>query len=200
MGSSKPNAGSARQAQRGRNYSCPPSRKSCVENHLLINNQPSSINNPLGFTLIELLVVISIMVLLVAILMPSLQRVRRQAKALGCQANLRQWGILYATYTAENDGYLPSEGSGDFAEGWWSLRPRGLWILRGESLVPPKGLYLCPMATRIGDLKVRAMGGTFLAWTSPYVRPEDPLDSCWRSSYTQNEQAQSFWGNKSLSE
>jgi prepilin-type N-terminal cleavage/methylation domain-containing protein len=63
-----------------------------------------------AFTLIELLVVISIIALLMAILLPTLQRVRKQAKNVGCQANLRQWGILWATYATDNDGRLPARG------------------------------------------------------------------------------------------
>jgi prepilin-type processing-associated H-X9-DG protein len=39
-----------------------------------------------------------------AILLPTLQRVRRQAKAVACQSKLRQWGVAFYAYTADYDG------------------------------------------------------------------------------------------------
>ena len=51
-----------------------------------------------AFTLIELLVVIAIIAVLMAILMPALNRVKRQARNVACQANLNQWGLFFAMY------------------------------------------------------------------------------------------------------
>ncbi|MHC4560927.1 MAG: type II secretion system protein, partial [Planctomycetota bacterium] len=57
-----------------------------------------------GFTLIELLVVIAIIALLMAILMPALSRVKKQAKSVTCQALLKQWGNIWMMYCQDNEG------------------------------------------------------------------------------------------------
>ncbi|MHC4169130.1 MAG: prepilin-type N-terminal cleavage/methylation domain-containing protein, partial [Planctomycetota bacterium] len=57
-----------------------------------------------GFTLIELLVVIAIIALLLAILMPSLNRVRKQARFVACKANLKSYGLMAFMYADDNDG------------------------------------------------------------------------------------------------
>ena len=57
-----------------------------------------------GFTLIELLVVIAIIAILMAILMPALQRVRNQAKSVACLNRLKQWGLYFAMYAEDYDG------------------------------------------------------------------------------------------------
>lgn len=66
-----------------------------------------------GFTLIELLVVIALIALLMAILLPTLGRVKRQAQAVVCRSNLRQWGVFFDLYTQQNDGKFFA-GSGTF--------------------------------------------------------------------------------------
>jgi prepilin-type N-terminal cleavage/methylation domain-containing protein len=61
-----------------------------------------------GFTLIELLVVISIVAILMAILLPSLSRTRKQAQFIACKANLKSYGVLAFLYADDNDTKMPN--------------------------------------------------------------------------------------------
>jgi len=70
----------------------------------------------MGFTLIELLVVIAIIALLMSILMPSLQRVRKQAKMVLCQSNLKQWGLVWSMYTEDNSSKFPNYMAGNWMQ------------------------------------------------------------------------------------
>jgi prepilin-type N-terminal cleavage/methylation domain-containing protein len=60
-----------------------------------------------GFTLIELLVVIAIISLLMAILMPALNRVRKQARRVVCASNMKQMCTSVALFADERDGKIP---------------------------------------------------------------------------------------------
>ena len=63
-------------------------------------------NKRRGFTLIELLVVIAIIAVLMAILMPALNRAREQGKRAMCNGNLKQLTLAWIMYADENDGKL----------------------------------------------------------------------------------------------
>ncbi len=106
-----------------------------------------------GFTLIELLVVIAIIALLMAILMPALARVKKQAQSVVCQARLREWGLMFKLYTDDYDGY--------FNEGW-GVGETTLWMnaLR-LSYKDNWDMLLCPTATRV--MASTADWGTFKA-------------------------------------
>ncbi len=63
-------------------------------------------NEKKGFTLIELLVVISIIALLLAILLPSLNMAKEMARTVVCKAHMRSCGTALSTYTTEWDDWL----------------------------------------------------------------------------------------------
>jgi len=65
-----------------------------------------------GFTLVELLIVIGIIALLLAILMPTINRGREAGNRIKCMSNLRQLAMAFVMYTNDNRGAFPAGWSG----------------------------------------------------------------------------------------
>ena len=66
-----------------------------------------------GFTLIELLVVIAIIAILMAILMPALNRVKEQGKRIVCENSLKSLQLVWLMYADDNDDKIVN-GAGGF--------------------------------------------------------------------------------------
>jgi prepilin-type N-terminal cleavage/methylation domain-containing protein/prepilin-type processing-associated H-X9-DG protein len=72
-----------------------------------------------GFTLVELLVVIAIIAILMALLVPAVQKVRQSAALAQCGNNMHQWAIAMHNYNAERK-HLPFGSCSN---------PRQTWVM-----------------------------------------------------------------------
>lgn len=108
-----------------------------------------------GFTIFELLVVISIVTILTALLMPSLQHARNAAFKIQCLANLRQVGCALTEYLGSHNDRLPpltvtsNPQTAQWGEAMAITNPvgsrlEGLGLLLSTLHLPDSRLLYCP--------------------------------------------------------
>jgi prepilin-type N-terminal cleavage/methylation domain-containing protein/prepilin-type processing-associated H-X9-DG protein len=92
-----------------------------------------------GFTLVELLVVIGIITVLVAMLLPALNRARRAAQEVQCASNLRQIGIAMLQYEVEWHRFPARDNTGN-----GNIRPSWVLEMLFYRYAKTEQLYVCP--------------------------------------------------------
>ena len=103
-----------------------------------------------AFTLVELLVVIGIIAVLLALLLPALNRAREHAKSVQCLSNMRQLGLAVTMFANEHKGYLPKAWFNDgpiYGKGGWQYPTSGTWewsYLLSQYVNKNRGVFRCP--------------------------------------------------------
>ncbi len=108
------------------------------------------------FTLIELLVVVAIIAILASLLLPALAKARSVALRTSCANNLKQQGLAFAMYAADNDSWLGGHDGSAAKKSIWRHEV-GPYVggYSGGYTLTPNEIFVCPALDvgRIGWLQ-----------------------------------------------
>ncbi len=149
-----------------------------------------------AFSLIELLVVVSLIILLIALLLPGLGKAREFSRDLVCRSQMRQVGFGFFTFSNDHQGRLPGcyaslwvgpeewQGPWMGSEAWpWGTSRRGTLLnyMGGEESA--LAVYRCPSLPKgVFASGVGSNGnfdyGSYLSWVGAR-KYSIPLEAYW---------------------
>ncbi|RMD82437.1 MAG: type II secretion system protein [Lentisphaerae bacterium] len=111
----------------------------------------------MSFSLIEMLIVITILTILVALLLPALQRTRERAKRIVCLNNLRQLTLGSLLYAGEYDDWAPPAYRTTSPMNFYFLYhdnriPRNHAILYDLGYIRDRNIFYCPSRPAPGQM------------------------------------------------
>ncbi len=147
-----------------------------------------------AFTLIELLVVVAIIALLMSILMPSLQRAKKQARTVACLSTLKQWSYIWYMYTDDHGGkFNTGESAGGAAANDWPIVLMPYYQDRGA-------LTLCPAArlpmVSPGRFAFRAWSWDQQGWSNLKQKETPDCGSYGQNEWLCDRQGDQYWRNR----